>query len=173
MNSLFAELTLSDIHQDVARNIVFLGHSQDVFDDLSDDPAECLLAQKVEDDIKPPIYRSRAPIIDGPFEDAAWFSAINWPFKQWQTSRFSDGGYGVWYGSESVETTVYESACHWYRGLLSDAGFEGMAVVAERQVYLVACSAALLDLRNSIIFKGIRLVYILFQIQEEIIFYII
>lgn len=156
MNSLFAELTLSDIHQDVARNIVFLGHSQDVFDDLSDDPAECLLAQKVEDDIEPPTYRSRAPIIDGPFEDAAWFSAINWPFKQWQTSRFSDGGYGVWYGSESVETTVYESAYHWYRGLLSDAGFEGMAVVAERQVYLVACSAALLDLRKAaVLYPGL------------------
>lgn len=149
MNSLFAQLALADIHMDIARNIVSPLQSQDLFDDLSDDPAECLLAQKVEDEIKPPPYRSHTPIIDRPFEDAEWFNAINWPFKHWQASRFSDGTYGVWYGSESVETTVHESAYHWYRGLLSDAGFERMAVVAERKVYSVACHAALLDFRKA------------------------
>ena len=148
MNSLFAHLKLADVHQDVARNIVSLRESQDLFDDLTDDPAEWLLAQKVEDEVKPPLYSSRKPIIDRPFEDAQWFNAIDWPFKHWQTSRFSDGSFGVWYGSESVETTVHESAYHWYRGLLSDAGFEQMAVIAERKVYWVACNAALLDFRQ-------------------------
>ena len=149
MNSLFAHLALADIHQDVARNIVSLLQSQDLFDDLTDDPDDWLLAQKVEDEIKPPPYRSRRPVIDRPFEDAEWFNAIIWPFKHWQASRFSDGAYGVWYGSDSVETTVYESAYHWYRGLLSDAGFERTTVVAERKVYSVACNAALLDFRKS------------------------
>ena len=148
MNSLFANIRLADIHQDVARNIVSLRESQDLFDDLTDDPAEWLLAQKVEDEVKPPPYASHKPIIDRPFEDAQWFNAIQWPFKHWQASRFSDGSFGVWYGSESVETTVYESAYHWYRGLLSDAGFEQMAVIAERKVYWVACNAALLDFRQ-------------------------
>ena len=149
MNSLFAQLALADIYMDVARNIVSLLQSQDLFDDLSDDRAEWLLAQKVEDEIKPPPYRSHTPVIDRPFEDAEWFNAISWPFKHWQASRFSDGTYGVWYGSESVETTVDESAYHWYRGLLSDAGFERMAVVAERKVYSVTCRAALLDFRKA------------------------
>lgn len=149
MNSLFAQLALADIHMDIARNIVSLLQSQDLFDDLTDDPAEWLLAQKVEDEIKPPPYRSHTPIINRPFEDAEWFNAISWPFKHWQASRFSDGTYGVWYGSESVETTVHESAYHWYRGLLSDAGFERMEVVAERKVYSVACNAALLDFRKA------------------------
>ena len=149
MNSLFAQLALSDIHKDVARNIVSLLQSQDLFDDLTDDPAEWLLAQKVQDEIKPPPYRSSTPIIDRPFEDAKWFSAIIWPFKHWQASRFSDGTYGVWYGSDSIETTVYESAYHWYRGLLSDAGFDRMTVIAERKVYSVACNAALLDFRKA------------------------
>ncbi len=148
MNSLFAHIKLADIHQDVARNIVSLRESQDLFDDLTDDPAGWLLAQKVEDEVKPPPYSSHKPIIDRPFEDAQWFNAIDWPFKHWQTSRFSDGSFGVWYGSESVETTVYESTYHWYRGLLSDAGFEQMAVVSERKVYWVACNAALLDFRQ-------------------------
>ena len=148
MNSLFAQLTLADVHQDVARNIVSLRESQDLFDDLTDDPAEWLLAQKVEDDVKPPPYCSLMPAIDRPFEDAAWFNAIAWPFKNWQASRFSDGTYGVWYGSESVETTVYESAYHWYNNLLCDAGYESQVVIAERKVYMVACSAALLDFRR-------------------------
>lgn len=150
MTPLFAQLALADIHKDVARNIVSLLQPQDLFDDLSDDPAEWLLAQKVEDEIQPPPYRSHTPIIDRPFEDAEWFNAIIWPFSHWQASRFSDGTYGVWYGSESVETTVYESAYHWYRGLLSDAGFERMTVIAERKVFSVACNAALLDLRNAV-----------------------
>ena len=145
--SLFAQITLADVQQDVARNIVSLRESQDLFDDLTDDPAEWRLAQKVEDDVKPPPYGSHRPIIDRPFEDAQWFNAIGWPFKNWQASRFSDGSFGAWYGSESVETTVYESAYHWCRGLLRDAGFEQLTVIAERKVYWVACSAALLDFR--------------------------
>ncbi|MBS0511600.1 MAG: RES family NAD+ phosphorylase [Proteobacteria bacterium] len=149
MKSLFARVTLTDVHQDVARNIVSLRQSQDLFDDLTDDPAEWLLAQKVEAEVRPPSYRSPTPIIDRPFEDAAWFNAIVWPFRHWQASRFSDGSYGVWYGSESVETTVFESAYHWYRGLLCDAGFERETVSAERKVYLVACGAALLDFRKA------------------------
>lgn len=149
MDSLFAELALVDVHADVARNIVSLRESQDLFDDLTDDPSEWRLAQQVEEEVKPPLYRSRMPIIDRPFEDAAWFNAIAWPFRHWQASRFSDGSYGVWYGSDTVETTVHESAWHWYHGLLSDAGFEHESVVAERKVYRVACDAALLDFRRA------------------------
>jgi hypothetical protein len=102
VNSLFSKLTLADVHQDVTRNIVSLRASQDLFDDLTDDPAEWSLAQKVESEVRPPQYRSHTPVIDRPFEDAKWFSAIIWPFKHWQASRFSDGTYGVWFGSDSV-----------------------------------------------------------------------
>lgn len=148
MNTLFAQLKLADIHQDVIRNIVSLRQSQDLFDDLSDNASEWLLAQKVENEVKPPPYRSSTPIIDRPFEDAEWFNAIAWPFKHWQNSRFSDGSFGVWYGSDSVETTIYESAYHWYSGLLKDAGFDTQIVAVERKVYSVACQAALLDFRK-------------------------
>lgn len=145
---VFEQLTLVDIHQDVARNIVSLGESQDLFDDLTQDSSEWLLAHRVEEEVKPPPYRSRTPIIDRPFEDAEWFSAITWPFENWRSSRFSDGSYGVWYGADSVETTVYESVFHWFKGLLGDAGFEHAGVIAERKVYKVACAAALLDFRK-------------------------
>ena len=43
---------------------------------------------------------------------------------------------------------MYESAYHWYRGLLCDAGFENEAVIGERKLYSVTCNAALLDFRG-------------------------
>lgn len=150
MNQLFSRFALADVHRDLVRNIVTIRKSQDLFDDLSDDAADWLMAQQVEEDVKPSLYRSRTPVIDRPFEDAHWFSAIQWPFKHWQASRFSDGAFGVWYGSDSVETSAYETAYHWHRGLLSDAGFEREPVIGERKLYSVACDAALLDFRPAV-----------------------
>ena len=129
------------------RNIVSLRQSQDLFDDLSDDPADWQMAQRVEQEVKPPPYESALPVIHRPFEDAAWSNAIEWPFKHRQASRFSDGRHGVWYGSDSVETTVFESAYHWFHGLLRDAGFQHACVIGERKVYAVRCDAAVLDFR--------------------------
>jgi len=148
MNHLFSQLRLADVHQDLMRNIVSIRDSQNLYDDLSDDPDEWTLAQQVEDEVKPPPYRSSMPVIHRPFEDAEWFNAIAWPFDHWQSSRFSDGSFGVWYGCNSVEASVYESAYHWYRWLLSDAGFEKSAVIGERKIYSVTCDAALLDFRG-------------------------
>lgn len=146
------ELAVAEVRQDVMRNIVSLRVSQDLFDDLTDDPAEAALAQQVELQAKPPAYQSARPVIDRPFEDAQWFSAIQWPFesRHWTASRFSDGRYGVWYGADTVETSVRETVYHWVHGLLSDAGFEREAVVAERRVHAVACEAMLLDLRRAV-----------------------
>lgn len=153
MDSLFAHLQLVDVHEDLFRNIVSIRHSQDLFDDLSDSPQAWALAQQVEDEIKPPLYQSRSPIIHRPFEEAQWLSAIGWPFQYWQASRFSDGSFGVWYGCESVETTVYETVHHWFNGLLRDAGFSaesGPSIMGERKLYQVRCDAALLDLRPTV-----------------------
>jgi RES domain len=147
MDALFERLTLADVHGKVIRNVVSLQKSQDLFDDLSTSPDEWALAQQLEDAVKPPPYQSRTPILHRPFEDAEWFNAIGWPFKHWQASRFSDGSFGVWYGCDSAETSVFETAFHWFRGFLTDAGFEKEHVVGERQLYAVQCDAALLDLR--------------------------
>jgi len=147
MHTLFSQLKLCDVHEDVFRNIVSIHSSQDLFDDLSADPHEWALAQQVENEVKPPVYQSSIPVIDRPFEDAHWNNAIQWPFRHWQNSRFSDGSFGVWYGAGSVETTVFETAYHWLNGFLSDAGFEHEKVSTERKVYQVRLDAALLDLR--------------------------
>ena len=149
MNSLFAQVTLAIVDRDVTRNIVALHQSQNVFDDLTEIADEWQLAQQVQEEVRLPLNRSQTPIIDRSFENADWFNAIAWPFKHKQHSRFSDGTYGVWYGSDSVETTIYESAYHWYSGLISDAGYEREAVVSERKIYSVACAATLLDFRKA------------------------
>lgn len=147
MDHLFSDLSLAEVHCDLMRNIVSLRTSQDLFDDLSDSPDEWRLAQHVESEVKPLPYRSNTPIIHRPFEDAEWFNAITYPFTHWQISRFSPGTFGVWYGSTLAETTVYETAYHWYHGLLRDAGFENESVMSERKLYAVFCDAALLDFR--------------------------
>lgn len=147
MDRLFSQLTLTDVHRKVIRNIVSIRQSQDLFDDLSGAADDWLIAQRIEDEVKPPPYQSRTPVIHRPFEDAEWFNAIGWPFRHWQTSRYSDGSFGVWYGCDSAETSAYETAYHWLRGFLTDAGFENELVVGERKLYEVACDAALVDLR--------------------------
>ena len=63
MDALFSRLALADVHRDVARNIVSLRTSQDLFDDLSSAPEDWRLAQQVEDAVKPPPYTSAEPAI--------------------------------------------------------------------------------------------------------------
>jgi hypothetical protein len=147
MDHLFSRLAVADIHHDLLRNIVSLNESENPFDDLSSNTEEWFLARQVESDTKPLPYQSHTPEIHRPFEDALWFKAITWPFKNRQASRFSDGSFGIWYGSDRLETSVHESAYHWFRGLLCDAGFEHEEVTIERALFAVACDAVLLDFR--------------------------
>lgn len=154
MDAFFAGLPLAEVHQDVARNIKSIRVSQNLFDDLSDDPADWDMAQQHELATKPHTYESPVTMIDRPFEEADWLNAIEFPFRNWAASRFCDGSFGIWYGSDWVETTVHETVHHW-RGFLADAGFDGLvpqgardSITGERKVYWVRCDAALLDLRT-------------------------
>lgn len=152
MDGLFAGLPLADVHQDLARNIKSIRVSQNLFDELSDDPADWEIAQQHELATKPHTYESPNTIIDRPFEEADWLNAIEFPFRNWAASRFCDGSFGIWYGSDLVETTVHETVHHW-RGFLADAGFDELvpqgareSITGERKVYWVRCDAALLNL---------------------------
>jgi hypothetical protein len=150
MDGFFSGLVLADVRQDLARNIVSLRVSENLFDDLSLDPAEQATAMQLEMATKPPTYASNQPVIDRPFEEAEWIDAIGFPFIEWAASRYSDGRFGVWYGAGSIETTVFETVYHWRRKFLHDAGFTQDGIVGERKVYWVQCHAALIDLRDRI-----------------------
>ena len=145
--AVFADVGLADFHGDLIRNIVSLRVSQDLFDDLSEDPEHWRSAIALEMATKPAFFVSAQPIINRPFEEAAWNDAIDYPFRHWQRSRYSDGSYGVWYGADRIETSVHETVHHWRNGFLQDADMTQPGIRIERSVYQVRCDAALLDLR--------------------------
>ena len=150
IDNVFGQVSLADVHEDLFRNIVSLRVSQDLFDDLSDDPVHWDSAIQLELHSKPKLFISDTPIIDRPFEEAQWDDAIGYPFRNWMRSRYSDGSFGVWYGADSIETTVFETAYHWRTRLLADAGYFQPGIQIERKIYRVRCDAALVDLRPAL-----------------------
>lgn len=147
-----AELRVTrDSQGDWHRNIVSLRKSIDLFDDLVDDPADIDVLVRHEMAVKQ-AYQEPA-IIQRPFEDAARYdavaAAIQWPFEHPCSSRYSIGAYGVWYGAESIETTVRETVHHFRRNTLASqvAAQSTKPIVQERRVHLVHCNALLVDLR--------------------------
>lgn len=151
MDELFNGLTVKDFHEDIHRNIVSLRVSEDLFDDLSDNPDAWKAAIDLEIATKPHTYTSHQPVIARPFEEADYNEAIEYPFSHWSSSRYSNGSYGVWYGADTLETSIYETVHHWRSNLLMDANWQDVeGVEIDRKVYLVRCDAALLDFREKI-----------------------
>ncbi|MEA3413888.1 MAG: RES family NAD+ phosphorylase [Pseudomonadota bacterium] len=147
---VFDGLPLCELHGDLLRNIKGIRVSQDLYDDLSDDPEDWKLAIDTELRSKPVPLRE-PKVIYRPFDRAAWREAVRFPFEHWARSPFSDGRYGVWYGSDKLKTTVFETVYHWIR-MLRTAGFDrhDREIVGERRVYRVRCDAALLDFRDRV-----------------------
>lgn len=136
---------VADFHGDLVRNIKGIRSSQDLFDDLSDDPADRVVAVAAESVTRLP---TTAPMISRPFD---YGTVLTYPFlpQNWQATRYSDGlAYGVWYGSLELETTVYETAYHWHRFVTDSFPKENREIVGERRVLEVRCDAILLDLRG-------------------------
>lgn len=150
MQELFERLTLHDFHDDAFRNIITIRETQDLYDDLSEDPKDWDAAIAAEMAVKPPY--TQPPIIGRPFEEAIHHNAIEFPFKNWMESRYSDGRFGVWYGAATIETTVHETVHHWRRMLETAEEFlhHDTPIVGERRVFLVRCDSALLDFRARI-----------------------
>jgi len=134
-----------DFHGDLVRNIPGIRESQHLFDDLSPDPADWDVAIAAEAAARIP---TDAAAITRPFD---YGSVISYTFDaaRWQATRFSDGSaYGVWYGSMTIETTVYETAWHWYRFVRDSFPEEDREIVTERRAFAVRCDALLVDLRG-------------------------
>ncbi len=147
MEGLFEGITLTDFHGDMHRNIASLRESQALYDDLSDSPKGWQAAQDLELSTKPHTYLSNQPIINRPFEEATFNEAIHYPFENWSKSRYSDGAFGVWYGSDSLATSIHETVHHWRTKFLEDMSWHTIDdIIIERKVYRVRCDAALLNL---------------------------
>jgi hypothetical protein len=136
---------VSAFHGDLVRNIQTIRVSQDLFDDLSDDPAARAVAVAAEGAER---IASAAPLITRAFD---YGSVVTYPFVQFNghATRFSDGlRYGVWYGSLELETTVYETVHHRSRFLQDAFAGEDRVIAGERRVFQVRCDAILIDLRG-------------------------
>lgn len=140
-----------DSQRDWHRNIVSLRRSVDVFADLVDDARH--MAVLIEHEMDTKLAGHEPAILTRPFEDAEIYdaiaAAIEWPFVHPWRSRFSNGSFGVWYGAESVETSVRETVYHFRKGTLASAiaARSRIPIVQERRVHLVRCKGLLVDLR--------------------------
>lgn len=134
-----------DFHGDLVRNIPGLRIAQNLFDDLSPEPADWEIATAAEGAEGIPTAQA---LISRPFEHGTVIS-YSFDSTHWQATRYSDGStYGVWYGSLDVETTVCETAWHWYRFVIDSYPAEDREIVTERRVFDVRCDALLIDLRG-------------------------
>jgi hypothetical protein len=134
-----------DFHRDLVRNIPGIRESQHLFDDLSPDPADWQIAIAAEGAER---IATAAALISRPFD---YGTVISYSFDSahWQATRYSDGStYGVWYGSLDVETTVFETAWHWFRFVSDSYPSEDREIVTDRRVFDVRCDALLIDLRG-------------------------
>ncbi len=143
---MFSELidTVVDFNDATFRNIPSITTSEDLLDDLSDDPKDRAFGEALVADQKDLDYRS--PIIMRPFlygvslDDSA---CARLP------TRFSDGRqFGVWYGSLSLATTVYETVYHFRKRLADMVTTIDEEVVSERRVFEVSARGVIIDLRD-------------------------
>ncbi|MGD8575170.1 MAG: RES family NAD+ phosphorylase [Gammaproteobacteria bacterium] len=141
----------SDAKGDWHRNIVSLREPVDLFDALADDEAGRQVLLEHEMATKP--YAEPAPALTRPFEQAEMITrvadAIDWPYAHPNVSRFSDGRFGVWYGAGTLETSIRETAFHFWQDETGnlDLPESTREIHRGRQVFLVECTAALVDLR--------------------------
>jgi len=137
--------TAVDFNEPVFRNIATIISSEDLLDDLSDDPAarvygEALVTRQRQGDDQ------YASVIGKPFTYGVSLAPVT--VCPGMGSRFSDGSrFGVWYGSLAILTTIHETIFHWMR-FLADAGTQTGCVIAERRVFKVSVSGILVDLRG-------------------------
>ena len=130
-----------DFKQPIYRNIIGINLKQNHFDDLSDNPTDWEIANNALES------SPRLAI------NEANYNAINYVFERlhWHMSRFSNGHFPVWYGSQQLETTFYETAYHWQQFLNDSIDLlknQTGPIYNTRSVFTVQCDAVLIDLRK-------------------------
>jgi len=131
-----------DVEQTIKRNIVSLRVSEDLFDDLANgDEDLSTLARELESSIKNGVPTH---MTDRAFH---YTTAIEYPFthEPYLFTRYGNGTYPVWYGSTTLEATLYETAYHM---MVSESKIEDLneVIYRERAVYDIHCRALLVDL---------------------------
>lgn len=139
--------TVKECSVDIFRNIRGIKVSQDLFDDLSDDPLNWHAANTLESTTHPVI--TGQPLIQRPF-DYSKNDFIDYPFEYITHSRYSDGSIACWYGSETLETTVYETRYHFIQEINDswEVFQTQKEVIIDRRVAKIYCQGLGFDLTN-------------------------
>jgi hypothetical protein len=138
-----------DYSGDIFRNIRGIHASQNLFDDLSEDPLNWEAANNLDIDTHPVLKQPCLSVIQRPF-DYSKNEFLDYPFENITSSRFSDGSTPCWYGSEALETTIYETKHHFIQEIL-DAweAYQGQKTVCiDRRVARVHCYGLAFDLSS-------------------------
>ena len=136
-----------DYSQDVFRNIRGIKVSQDLFDDLSDDPADWDAANTIDIYTHPLLIN--APLIQRAF-DYSKNDFIDYPFENITASRYSDGTTACWYGGETLETTIDETRHHFIQEIRNspDVFYTQKTITIDRRVAMVNCHGLAFDLSH-------------------------
>lgn len=137
-----------NINSRLFRNIVSIKPSQDLFDDLSENKDDWHNAIELERNTHPELKESA--LIQRAFDYSKNQDYIGYPFENITHSRFSNGRFGLWYGSETLETSICETAYHSIKMLKETEGFAhtGNIIYLQRRVGTAACSGVSLDLTS-------------------------
>lgn len=127
----------------VKRNITYVATPQEAFSSLfeTDDPVDNILESLTHLEK----HLSKNHFLD----DFYYTTAIEYPFKTQphMHTRYSDGTYPVWYGSMSIETTVYETLYHGLDFLRSIDNIESeKTIMKKRSLFNVFCDALVINL---------------------------
>lgn len=136
-----------DYNKDVFRNIRGIQVSQDLFDDLSDDPSDWEAANRIDIHTHPLL--TNTAVIQRAF-DYSKNNFIDYPFEHITASRYNDGSIGCWYGSETLETSIYETCYHFIQEIQDayELFNEHPIITVDRRVALVHCQGLAFDLSH-------------------------
>jgi hypothetical protein len=136
-----------DYHNDVFRNIRGIQESQDLFDDLSDDPQDWEAANHLDLQTHPAL--TDVSVIQRSF-DYSKNDFIDYPFEHITASRYSDGSIPCWYGSETLITSIYETCYHFSQEIQDAYAFfyPEKIIAVDRRVALVHCEGLAFDLSH-------------------------
>lgn len=138
-----------DYGQDIFRNIPSIKDSQHLFDDLSSDPQNWEAANQI--DIATHTELRNSSIIQRAF-DYSKNEFIDYPFENITASRFNDGSFACWYGSETLETSIFETVYHLIQTINDSLeAFEDEDFIdVDRKVGEIYCEGLAFDLTSKI-----------------------
>lgn len=139
---MFEEIIDKIVHydDDAVRNIPTIMKSEELLDDLSPASDDREYGESL---VSEPESENLSPIITRPFQYGIALGEAR------QVTRFSDGSrFGLWYGSTTALTTIYETVYYWQRRLSAIGEISGAKdeLATHRRVFKVHVRGLLIDI---------------------------